>query len=265
MRVPTERRAPHPLPLPACGEREEPATRAGEGRDARRLASFSDARREEYAELVAARKACRTCVEKSPGRLRSCAEFDYDPPVVSLWELWLGHKNPKLLVVGQDFGNVDYFVRNRGRDEPHNKTNDNLHKLLSAAGITAGAPPELDPEAPVFLTNSILCLKEGAMSAPIRSSWVRACTEQHLRPLMRWLKPPVVVGMGNCGWQAVRRVFALSHAPRAISRAAGRDWTAADETRVFAVGHCGPLGLINRPGPQQIEDWRRIGAAVAAA
>src|SRR5215472_18449122 len=110
-----------------------------------------------YEALVAARKACRICVERSPGRLRSCAEFDCDPDVVSLWELWLGHKRPKLVVVGQDFGNVDYFVRNGGRDAPHNKTNDNLHKLLAAAGISTGAPPELDSKSPVFLTNAILC------------------------------------------------------------------------------------------------------------
>jgi uracil-DNA glycosylase len=220
---------------------------------------------EQYEALVAARKACRICVERSPGRLRSCAEFDYDPDVVSLWELWLGHQSPKLLVVGQDFGNVDYFARNHGRDEPHNKTNDNLHKLLAAAGIEAGTPPELDPVTPVFLTNSILCLKEGAMSEPIRSSWVSSCTERHLRPLLRWLRPPVVVGMGNFGWQAVRQAFALLDAPRPISLAAGRTWIAADETRIFAVGHCGPLGLINRPWPQQIEDWRQVGEAVAAA
>src|SRR2546430_7179265 len=31
---------------------------------------------------------------------------------------------------------------------------------------------------------------------------------------------------------------------------------------VFAVRHPGPLGIINRPWPQQIADWRRIGEAV---
>ena len=36
------------------------------------------------------------------------------------------------------------------------------------------------------------------------------------------------------------------------------------ETRVFAVGHPGPQGLTNRPWPQQLADWRRIGAAVSA-
>jgi uracil-DNA glycosylase len=197
--------------------------------------------------LIAARKACRVCVERSGGRLRSCGEFDFDPEVVSHWEQWLGHKNPKLLVVGQDFGNVGYFVRNRGHDEPDNKTNDNLRRLLAAAGIRTTKPPERDIAAPVFMTNSILCVKEGAMSGAIRASWVSACTERHLIPLLRHLQPPVVVGMGGCGWRAVRQAFALRQAPRRISEAAGGIWTAADRTRLFAVGHCSPLGIINRP------------------
>ena len=218
-----------------------------------------------YRALVEARKACRICLQRSPGRIRSCAEFEFDPEVVSHWEQWLGHKTPKILVVGQDFGNVDYFVRHRGRDEPHNKTNDNLHRLLTAAGIRVGNPPDPDREAPVFLTNSILCVKEGKMSAAILSSWVRSCTEKHLTPLLRSLRPPVVVGMGNCGWRAVRQAFALKDAPARILRAAGSSWMSADQTRIFAVGHCGPLGLINRPWPEQIADWQRIGEAVSTA
>jgi uracil-DNA glycosylase len=220
---------------------------------------------QEYETLVAARKACRICVERSPGKIRNGADFDYDPELVSLWEQWLGHKSPKLLVVGQDFGNVDYFVRNRGRDDPDNKTNDNLWRLLAEAGIRAKHPRERDADTPVFLTNSILCLKEGAMSGPIRAGWVNECTRQHLVPLLGWLKPAVVVGMGNYGWRAARQAFALDTAPRSISTAAGSAWTAADGTRVFAVGHCGPLGLINRPWPHQAADWRRVGAAVSHA
>ena len=217
----------------------------------------------EFDELIAARKACRTCVERSPGRIRSCAEFAFDPHVVSHWEQWLGHRSPKLLVVGQDFGNVGYFVRCRGRDEPNNKTNENLYQLLTAAGIAVEHPSRRDRGARVSLANSILCTKEGAMNAPILASWVDACSERHLLPLLRVLKPPVVVGMGNAGWRAVRLVFALHGAPRQISHAAGSGWLAEDGTRVFAVGHCGPLGVINRPWPQQLWDWRRIGAAVS--
>jgi hypothetical protein len=216
----------------------------------------------EFEALIAARKGCRICVERSPGKIRSCAEFPFDPDVVSLWEQWLGHRKPKLLVVGQDFGNVDYFVRNHGRDEPYNKTNLNLHRLLTAAGIDVKHPSQCDVDAPVFLTNSILCIKEGPMAGPILASWIDACAERQLRPLLRLLNPPIVVGMGSAGWRAVRRVFGLHVAPRLISHAAGSCWL-AEATRVFAVGHCGPLGLINRPWPQQLADWRRIGAAVS--
>ena len=101
------------------------------------------------------------------------------------------------------------------------------------------------------------------MNSPIRTSWVDACSERHLLPLISFLRPPVVVGMGNAGWRAVRHVFALRGAPRQISHAAGSHWIAEDDTRVFAAGHCGPLGVINRPWPQQLSDWRRIGAAVS--
>ena len=163
----------------------------------------------EWPALIMARKTCRICVQRSPGKIRSCAEFDFDPDVVSHWEQWLGHRSPKLLLVGQDFGNVDYFVRHRGRDEPHNPTNDNLQRLLAEAGVRATNPPEPDPEAPVFATNSILCLKEGRMNGSILASWVDSCAEAHLRPLVRYLRPPIVVGMGAHAWRAVRRVFAL--------------------------------------------------------
>jgi uracil-DNA glycosylase len=220
---------------------------------------------DEYGALVAARKACRICVARSPGKIRSCGEFDFDPDVVSHWELWLGHQRPKLLAVGQDFGNVDYFVRNRGRDDPANQTNANLRRLLEAAGFDVTNPAERDSHAPIFLTNSILCIKEGPMDGAVHPSWVDACSEHHLRPLVRYLNPPIIVGMGRHGWAAVRRVFALEDAPARISHAAGLSWSAADQSRIFAVGHPGPQGLTNRPWPQQLADWRRIGQAVASA
>jgi len=116
----------------------------------------------------------------------------------------------------------------------------------------------------VFLTNSILCIKEGPMDGAVRPAWVDACADKHLHPLVRYLKPPVVVGMGSCGWRAVRQVFELDHAPERISQTAGSSWILPDGTRVFAVGHPGPQGLTNRSWPQQVADWRRIGQAVSA-
>ncbi len=218
----------------------------------------------EFEALIAARKACRICVERSPGKIRSCAEFDFDPDVVSHWEQWLGHRNPKLLVVGQDFGNVGYFVRCRGRDEPNNKTNENLYRLLTAAGLSVRHPSQRDVFAPGFSDQLHFVHQrrrnEFAHSVELGGRLLRAASaaahfiSRSRRSSSAWGMPDGARcdGYSRC---RMRR--------RQISRAAGSDWFGGDDTRVFAVGHCGPLGLINRPWPQQLSDWRRIGMAVS--
>ena len=197
-----------------------------------------------------------------PGKIHPGASFDFDPDVVSYWSQWLGHPEPRIVIVGQDFGDVGYFKRHRGADELDNKTNNNLHRLLLHAGLTPRQPPQEDRTTPVFLTNAILCLKEPPMNRPIQPRWARSCAVHHLRPLIRKLGPSIVVAMGAHGWQAVRHALGLEDGPRTIGTAAGQVWTADAGTLVFAVGHCGPLGLANRAWPRQLEDWSRIGDAL---
>ncbi len=208
--------------------------------------------------LIEARRKCRLCMTKDPSAIRNGSEFAFDPRVVSYWSQWLGNEKPTILIVGQDFSNVDYFVSNSGQDEQGNKTNDNLKDLLGHAGISVGIAPTADRNAPVFLTNSVLCLKTGSMSDPIKDRWVSNCSQAHLRPLIEKLRPRIVVGMGKHGWTAVRRVLGLSAAPAGITLAAGQSWTTLKCT-IFAVGHCSGLGLVNRPMGLQIDDWKRLG------
>jgi len=213
-------------------------------------------------ELVVCRKGCRICIERDPGKIHNGADFDFDPPVVSHWSQWLGHKRPKVLIVGQDFGDIGYFRRYLGSDDPKNPTNQNLRELLNYAGIAAGDPPAADELTPVFLTNSILCLKEGTMATPIKPRWVKACAGSHLLPLAQFLRAPIVVSMGATAWRAVRLVFGLSGVPVKITLAAGSSWSAQDGTRLFPVCHCSGLGIRNRSWPNQISDWQQIGEAV---
>lgn len=215
-----------------------------------------------YDELMASRKRCRICMETDPGEIHNGDEFDFDRPVISYWSQWLGHQKPSLLIVGQDFGNVGYFLKYRGDDDPKSKTNDNLWDLLSKAGVTVKKAPGRDQAAPVFLTNSILCLKCGPMSAKIKARWVDACAQNHLLSLTNYLNAPIVVGMGVWGWRAVRHVFQLVDTPRRIMLAAGCSWKTLAGTRVFPVGHCSDLGMRNRPREQQELDWQKIGAAL---
>ena len=212
--------------------------------------------------LAAKRRACRICVERDPGRIRSAADSPFDPHVASHWAQWLGHPKPKILIVGQDFGDTSYFDRHRGCDDPRNRTNINLHRLLIVAGFAPEPPPRADPRAPIYLTNAILCLKQPPMNSPVADRWVRTCAENHLRPLIELLKPSAVVGMGSQGWRATRVAFGFGEAPSAIGEAAGRIWECSGKL-LCAAGHCGPLGLVNRPWARQVEDWERIGRAIA--
>ena len=212
-------------------------------------------------DLVDARKACRICVESNPDEIVAGDAFDFDPNVFSYWSQWLGHLKPEILIVGQDFGDWDYFQRFRGRDDPASETNRHLYQLLVHIGFSPTLPPIPDSETPVFLTNAILCLKKPPMNSRLRTHWVRACATRHLRPLIRRLSPHIVVAMGGPAWAAVRIALELSNVPDGIGRAAGGSWLTREGYRVFAVGHCSGLGIRNRSWNHQLADWSRIGQA----
>ncbi len=219
---------------------------------------------EALCQLATARKNCQICTKRDPGQIFNGSQELFDPQVASYWSQWLGNEQPKIVIVGQDFSDIGYFIRNKGSDEESNTTNNNLRTLLAQADLNVGRPHANDKSAPVFLTNSILCLKNGTMSAQIRERWVKSCSIHHLVPLLTYLKPRVIVGMGKHGWMAVRLALMLNQAPILISAAAGSSWITADKQHVFAVGHCSGLGLVNRSWSQHIVDWQRIGCILAS-
>ncbi len=215
--------------------------------------------KEQIEELTRARQACRRCMNSHPGDIRNGSDFDYDPPVVSYWSQWLGDLQPRLLIVGQDFANFAYFKEFQGRPDHDSKTNQNLFLLLKEAGFRPKQPSEKDVTSGVFLTNSFLCFKtSNGMSGTVKKSWSKTCTEHHLRPLMRVLAPKAVVALGGLAWGAIRESFSLKSAPERISEAAGGHWPSKD-AEIFAMGHCGGLGLRNRAKDSQLKDWQRLG------
>src|SRR5271155_733790 len=115
--------------------------------------------------LAENRRSCRICCDRDPNLIEYGSAFDFDPPVVSYWSQWLGNPKPKILIVGQDFSNVEYFKKVKGQPQPASETNANLREFLAQAGVPSSLP---DNEVPVFLTNAILCLKTGPMNAPVK-------------------------------------------------------------------------------------------------
>ena len=156
--------------------------------------------------LVQRRKTCRFCVDRNPGEIYNGAQFDFDPETISYWSQWLGHLRPSLLIVGQDFGNLEYFQRFRGRDEPHNTTNNNLRRLLAESNFMVGPAPAPDLNSPVFLTNSVLCLKATSMSVPIRDPWVRACASLHCYRFCNFFNQDSLSAWVKAGWLFAQRL-----------------------------------------------------------
>lgn len=105
----------------------------------------------DLSDLVKARKSCGICVDRNPGEIWNGAEFDCDPPVVSHWSQWLGDLDPKILVIGKDWGDIKYFKDNSGKDETNNTTNHLLYDLLECADIKVEKPPKFDNKSPFFL------------------------------------------------------------------------------------------------------------------
>src|SRR5690349_11426767 len=73
-----------------------------------------------------------------------------------------GQPHADLVIVGQDWGDTRYFAANRGRDAARNPTNETLRSLLASIGIEIAPPAGTDAGGgEVFMTNAILCFKQG--------------------------------------------------------------------------------------------------------
>src|SRR5262245_28173851 len=96
----------------------------------------------DYAQLVAARKACHLCAGlTNPSDI---ADGRLDSQQIGPWSLWQGNLDATVMVVGQDWGDTGYFVRGEGRDSDNNPTNLALVELLAVAGISIEPPGSTD-------------------------------------------------------------------------------------------------------------------------
>src|SRR4051794_31658052 len=93
---------------------------------------------EAYARLVAQRKACLAC----PGLTNPSAFGDaLDSDRIGPYTRWQGNLDAELVVVGQDFADVDTFRDIGGWPGEKVRTNLDLVELLKEAGIQI-APPQ---------------------------------------------------------------------------------------------------------------------------
>jgi len=176
---------------------------------------------------------------------------------VGPWSAWQGNLDACILVIGQDWGNIDFYLDNEGYDTDDNPTNRNLAELFSSIGIDIGLPNRPNCSAPVFFTNTILGIKEvGTMSAKVRKAWAKESADRFLAPLIEIIHPRTIITLGVCAYGEIARIYGLTVLP--LRELIHRNPISVGDTEVYAMYHCGGLGLANRKLDLQKGDWASI-------
>ncbi|MCA9972143.1 MAG: uracil-DNA glycosylase family protein [Anaerolineales bacterium] len=209
-----------------------------------------------YADLVAQRKACDACPDlKNPFLLQ------FDSNEIGPWTRLHGDLNAEIMVVGQDWGDTRYFKTNQGLDDLRNPTTRMLEQLLQVAGFDVSLQSYEQGNRGLFLTNAILCLKEGGLQAKVESSWFKNCGQRFLRPQIELVAPKIVVALGQRAYEAILVEFGFKRGKFRSAVESPQGLALPCGSQLFAVYHCGRRILnTHRPPDAQIQDWRRIRA-----
>ncbi len=214
---------------------------------------------EAYKRLVEKRKSCRLCNGLSnPAEV---AYGKYDSNEIGPWSLWQANLNAELLVVGQDWGDKSYFQKWGGKDQRSgNPTNENLQKLLEHIGIKIGKPREAQDQV-VFLTNLILCLKQGGLQSSVEDAWLINCTQEFFKPLVEIIRPRAILALSKKVSASILDHYNIGYSKnKKLSNIMCRSPYALNSSIVlFPLYHCG-AGSVNRNRPlsEQQNDWSKI-------
>lgn len=215
-----------------------------------------------YQDLVNSRKACRLC--KDLTNPSECKAGVYDSDHIGPWAMWQGNLNAEIMVIGQDWGDIKYFIENKGHDKDSNSSNKTIRYLLASIGFEITSPSSQDfTENAIFLTNAILCLKniKNGMSGSVKKKWFNNCGDKFLQPLIEIIQPKVVVTLGKYAYEAIRKLYSLPKVPFKEAVILYKEgFFLMKGVRFLPMYHCSPL-VINsktRTLEEQIVDWQRI-------
>jgi len=215
-------------------------------------------KREKYKEIVIERKNCHIC--NGLTNPADVAGGQYDCEEIGAWSRWQGNLDSDIMLVGQDWGDVASFIKYRGIDPMSGRTNKILKELLSSIGCHIKSIDEMNNEkGNIFLTNAILCLKEGGMQAKVKNMWINNCARIFLRQQIEIINPRVVIGFGEKAFMAILYSFGLQKTIFRWAVEADTGTLLPNGSMLFAVYHCSPTTInINRDMESQLNDWKRI-------
>ena len=180
----------------------------------------------------------------------------FDSEHLNPWSIWQGNLDAEILLIGQDWGGLDYFIENRGKDKKDNNTNWRLENLFQQINIEIGQPESPIP-APVYLTNAVLGIKTGDMNASIKSNWYLDTSLLFIKPLIEIINPKIIIAMGNAACETIAKAYNLK-VKSLKYLIENNPLLLPDEKILYAVYHCSNNGTRTRKFEQQMEDWKRI-------
>jgi uracil-DNA glycosylase len=215
---------------------------------------------ERYRALVERRKACRlceTCGLQNPG---SPELNEWDSEHIGPWSRWLGDLGAKVVVVGQDWGDVAGFRDEKGLDSSTNPTNRRVRNFLDLVGLPVPDAQLGSSNSGVFLTNAALCLRKRAgLQGPVTAKWFENCGPAFLKPLLELVRPKVVVTLGERAYTAVLSSYHIPRQRKFRSAVEGPPIQLDDGCRLVPVYHCGTrIWNTHRKEPEQMRDWERV-------
>jgi uracil-DNA glycosylase len=206
-----------------------------------------------YLELVNQRKSFRFNDKEifNPSEIEN-GIFDYNH--LNPWAEWHGDLNAEILLIGQDFGDKEYFIKNKGRDDINNKTNKRLIELFSEAGINIGTIEKPNKNVKLYFTNAVLGMKLGGMAAKIKKAWYRETAELFIKPLINIIQPKIIISMGSAAYETLAKIYNLPKNPlkETIKE---NPYRLPNDILLFAFYHCSDLGIANKKIELQKEDW----------
>lgn len=203
---------------------------------------------------------------------------------INLWTYWqgVGSLNPKILLVGQDWGNASKVTKAIIKknllypNPPTNPTDLNLVRLFKELGYDINTKNK-----DLFFTNLILGYRQGNISGGYKSSWLSNEMKSYFDRLVSILEPNIILCLGQTTFKGVisslnidlkkyqdykkcknfnEKIVYTGKNPISTTKN-GQD------IKIFALAHCGSMGTLNRNKvngktnnllDNQIKDWEKI-------
>jgi uracil-DNA glycosylase family 4 len=212
-----------------------------------------------YQDLVSYRKMCHLCEGLTNPSAINGGTFDSNH--IGPWSRWQGNFDSELMVIGQDWGDIEFFQDNKGYSKDNNPSNNMIRSLLASIDIEIPQPSKSnETKNPIFLTNAILCLKNKEKD-PIKKRWFDNCGKNFLQPLIEITQPKVLVTLGKYAYELICKLYGL---PKVQFREAviyqKGGFFLTNDVRFFPVYHCSRL-VINsktRSIEEQKADWQKV-------